>query len=143
MLNKTPLVHPSLGLRVFLFLSLFLSFSLSQREKLLSSLSCPGLQDPRERAPGTYVKQCKPCIKGFIGFLHKPRNISLFLSLFYFLIFDSRPPGSGPLKDLNTYVILHGHSIHWKMANGGQLESLLIIILFYNKTGSVENKGNG
>ena len=103
MLNKTPLFHPSLGLRVFLFLSLFLSFSLSQREKLLSSLSCPGLQDPRERAPCAYVKQCKPRVKGFIGFLHKPRNISLFLSLFYFLIIDSRPPGSSPLKDLNKW----------------------------------------
>ena len=102
MLNKTPLFHPSLGLRVFLFLSLFLSFSLSQREKLLSSLSCPGLQDPRERAPCAYVKQCKPRVKGFIGFLHKPRNISLFLSLFYFLIIDSGPSGSSPLKNPNN-----------------------------------------
>ena len=55
-----------------------------------------------ERVPGAYVKQCKPCVKGFIGFLHKPRNISSFLSLFYFLIIDSGPPGSSPLKDLNT-----------------------------------------
>ena len=107
MLNKTPLFHPSLGLRVFLFLSLFLSFSLSQREKLLSSLSCPGLQDPRERAPCAYVKQCNPRVKGFIGFLCKPRNISLFLFLFYFLIIDSGPPGSGPLKDLNTIVCIY------------------------------------
>ena len=60
---------------------------------------------PLERAPGDYVKQCKPCIKGFIGFLHKPRNISLFLSLFCFLIVDSGPPGSGRLKDLNRNVI--------------------------------------
>ena len=131
MLNKTPLLHPSLGPCVCLSLSLSQANSLECRSPL-SSLSCPGLQDPHERVPCAYVKQCKPCVKGFIGFLHKPRNISLFLSLFYFLIFDSRPPGSGPLKDLNTYVILHGHSIHWKMANGGQLESLLIIILFYN-----------
>ena len=89
----------------FLFLSL--SFSVSQVNSLehrspLSSLSCPGLQDPPERVPCAYVKQCKPCVKGFIGFLCKPRNISLFLSLFYFLIVDSGPPGSGPLKDLNT-----------------------------------------
>ena len=83
-------------------------FSLSQLNSLecrslLSSLSCLGLQDPRERAPCAYVKQCKSHVKGFIGFLHKPRNISLSLSLFYFLIVNSRPPGYGPLKDLNKW----------------------------------------
>ena len=57
---------------------------------------------PLERAPGAYMKQRKPCVKGFIGFLRKPRNISLFLSLFSFLIIDSSPPGSGPLKDHNN-----------------------------------------
>jgi len=57
---------------------------------------------PLERAPSAYMKQCKLCAKSFIGFLCKPRNIiSLFLPLFYFLILDFRPPGSGPLKDLN------------------------------------------
>ena len=100
-MNKTPLLHQSLGPRVFL------SFFLSQANSLecrnpLSSLSCLGLQDPRERAPCAYVKQCKSHVKGFIGFLHKPRNISLFLSLFYFLIIDSGPPASSPLKDLST-----------------------------------------
>ena len=84
MLNKTPLFHQSLDPSVFLFLSL--SFSLSQANSLklrspLSSLSYLGLQDPRERVPCTYVKQCKPCVKGFIGFLCKPRNISLSLYL--------------------------------------------------------------
>ena len=47
----------------------------------------------------------KLCFKSFIGFWHKTRNISLFLSLFYFLIVDSRPPGSGPLKDLNIWGV--------------------------------------
>ena len=28
--------------------------------------------------------------------------------------------------------VLRGHSIHWRMANSGQLEGLLSIILFYN-----------
>ena len=32
----------------------------------------------------------------------------------------------------SSYVILHGHGIHWRMANGGQLKGLLSIILFYN-----------
>ena len=94
---------------VSFFLSLFLSFSQANSlecRSLLSSLSGPGLQDPRERVPCAYVKQCKPRVKGFIGFLCKPRNISLFLFLFYFLIINSGPPGSGPSKDLNTIVYI-------------------------------------
>ena len=57
---------------------------------------------PLKRAPGAFMSDTSPVSKGFIGFLRKPRNISLFLSLFYFLSIDSRPPGSGPLKDLNN-----------------------------------------
>jgi len=97
-------------------LSFFLSLSLSGQffgaQKPTELTFLPGLLrlswegalclHPLERVPGAYVKQCKPCVKGFIGFLHKPRNISFFLSLFYFLIIDSGPPGSNPLKDLNT-----------------------------------------
>ena len=52
----------------------------------------------------------KPCVKGFIGFLHKPRNISLFLSLF--LIIDSGPPGSSTLKDLIKSTEFHGTCHH-------------------------------
>ena len=101
MLNK----HPC-SIRAWVPVSFFLFLSLSQANSLehgwlLSSLSCPGLQDPHERVPCAYVKQCRPLVKGFIGFLCKPRNISLFLSLFYFLIVNSGPPGSDPLKDLN------------------------------------------
>ena len=108
MLNKTRLFHQrELGSRCLSFcFSPFLSLSQAnslERRSPLSSLSCPGLQDPRERAPCAYVKQCKPRVKGFIGFLHKPRNISFLLSLFYFLIVNSRPPGYGPLKDLNKW----------------------------------------
>ena len=104
MLTKTPLLHQSLGPRVFLlFLSLSFSLSLSpanslERRNPSCSLPCPGLQDPRKRAPCAYVKQCKPHGKGFIGFLRKPGSIGL--SLFCFLIVDCGPPGSGPLKDL-------------------------------------------
>ena len=116
MLNKTPLLHKSLGPRVFL--SFFLSLSLSLRLILWSAearwahflaqllrTSWEGSQclHPFKKVPGAYMKQCKPRVKGFIGFLHKPRNISLSLSLFYFLIVNSRPPGYGPLKDLNKW----------------------------------------
>ena len=125
MLNKTPLFHQSLGPRVFLSFSLSFFLSPSQANSLecrspLSSLSCPGLQSPSRGCPA-YVKQSKPCVKGFTGFLRKPENISLFLSLFYFLIIDSRPPGSGPLKDLNTYGHLifdkRGKNVQWRKDN--------------------------
>ena len=70
---------------------------------------------PLKRAPGAFVSDTSPVSKGFIGFLCKPRNISLFLSLLYFLIINSRPPGSGPLKDLNTCVCAFTTYIHVHM----------------------------
>ena len=53
---------------------------------------------PIERAPEAFVNRASPC-RGFIGFLCKPRNISLFLSplLSYRSTLDHQ---SGPLKDL-------------------------------------------
>ena len=78
---------------------------------------------PRESAQCLH-EQHKPCIKGFIGFLHKPRNISLFLSLF--LIIDSGPPDSSTLKDLNRYWLekswIPGN---WDVDTWKKLESLL------------------
>ena len=103
---KAPLLHQSLGPRVFLpsFLPFSLSLSLSlfcwflgaQRPVLLTLL--PGLlrlsregalclHPPREGTRCLH-ERCKSCVKDFIGFLHKPGNISLFLS-FTFL---SSPP---------------------------------------------------
>ena len=55
----------------------------------------------REGAWGLH-EQSKSHVRGFTGFLCKPRNISLFLS-FTFLVVDSGPPGSSPLKDLNKW----------------------------------------
>ena len=90
-------------------LSLFQANSLEHRNRCAHSPAwaskalsrrCTVPSTPRE---GTrcLLEQREPCIKDFIGFLCKPRNISLFLFLFHFLIFNSGPPGSSPLKDLN------------------------------------------
>ena len=112
MLNKTPLFHQSLGACVCL--SFFLSLSpanylerrnpsclLPARASKTLSRRCT-VPSPPQKGAQCLRELRKPCVKGIIGFLHKPRNISLFLSLFYFLIIDSRLQGSGPLKDLNT-----------------------------------------
>ena len=58
---------------------------------------------PSPHLEGTWGlrEQSKPRVRDFVGFLHKPVNISLFLSPL-FLIIDSGAPGSGPLKDLNN-----------------------------------------
>ena len=72
MLIKTPLLHQSLGPRVFL--SFCLSLSLSLYFWLI------------------FWNVKASCVTQEI----------LASLLFYFLIVDSRPPGSGPLKDLNN-----------------------------------------
>ena len=93
MLIKTPLLHQSLGPRVFLSFSLSLFDSLrlilgTQRPVLLTLL--PGLLrfspegtlclHPPQEGAWCFRERGKSCVKDFIGFLHKPRNISLFLS---------------------------------------------------------------
>ena len=72
MLIKTPLLHQSLGPRVFL--SFCLSLSLSLYFWLI------------------FWNAKASCVTQEI----------LASLLFYFLIVDARPPGSGPLKDLST-----------------------------------------
>ena len=91
MLIKTPLLHQSSGPHVFLFLSLSLSLRLflwsaeaiwvhfpALASKTLSRRCC----EPSPHQEGTWGlrKQSKPHARSFIGFLHKPRNITLFLS---------------------------------------------------------------
>ena len=82
-LTERSLKHPSstrgLGPRVFLSLSL--SLSLPPADSLedgnpLSSFSCPGFQDLLERVPCAFVSSASPVL----GSLHKPGNISFFLS---------------------------------------------------------------
>ena len=125
MLIKTPLLHQSSGPHVFLSLSLSLrlifwsaetrrAHSPAQASKTLSrrhTVPSPHL----ERAPAAFMSDASPVSKDFIGFMRKPRNISLFLSLFYFLIIDSGPPGFSPLKDPNIILDTFYTSVNSKM----------------------------
>ena len=106
MLIKTPLLIRALVPASFSPpLSLFLANSLERRGPL-RSLSCPGFSAPLEKvrcafthSRGRPVPTCSSVSpkNSFIGF---PRNQgNQPLSLPYFLIVDSGPPGSGPLKD--------------------------------------------
>ena len=70
----------------------------------------PGLLRPSREGALCLRELCKPCVKGFIGFLLKPSNISLFLSLFLFI--DSGPQASSTLKDLNKSTEFHGTCHH-------------------------------
>ena len=109
MLNKTPLLHQSFGPRVF-FLSLSLRLFLWSAEPAVftfqSRLLRPSREGalclhPIERAPGDFVNSASPESGALLVFCIN-QGISASFSLLYFLIIDSGPPGSGPLKDLNT-----------------------------------------
>ena len=89
----------SLSLRLFLWSSEALWVHFPARASKTLSRRDSGPSPHREGAWGL-CEQSKPWARGFIGFLHKPRNINLFLSIFFSV--NSRPPGSSPLKDLNT-----------------------------------------
>ena len=109
---KTPLLHQSLGPHVFFFfffpmyfsfvLSLSLSFSLSLSPRLIIwsaeirrihppawASKTPSRRHPVPSPPQEgslcLCERCKPCVKSFIGSLHKPGNISLFLSFTFLL----------------------------------------------------------
>ena len=100
---KAPLLHQSLGPCLFcLSLSLSLSFSLffwlilwsmetrhayfpAQASKTLSRRYF--VPSPPWGGAWCLREQCKSCVKGFIGFLCKPGNISLFLSFTFFFFF--------------------------------------------------------
>ena len=97
MLIKTPLLHQSFGPHVFLSLSFSLSLSLSPPLRLFlwsaealwvhfpaqASKTLPrrcSAPSPHQEGSWGLHEQSKPRVRNFIGFLHKPRNISLFLS---------------------------------------------------------------
>ena len=123
MLIKTPLLHQSFGPRVLLSLSHSLSLSLSPPPPLSFSGWSPGAQSlsestflpgllrpsregalhlhPIERAPEAFVNRASP-VSGTLLVFCINQGISASFSLLYFLIIISGPPGSSPLKDLNT-----------------------------------------
>ena len=94
MLIKTPLLHQSFGPRVLLSLSLPPSLSFSgwsswsaealwvhfpaQASKTL--LRRHSVPSPHREGTWGLREQSKPHVRDFIGFLWKPRNISLFLN---------------------------------------------------------------
>ena len=95
MLSKTPLLHQSLGPHVFLSLCVCVCVSLSLRLILWSTEAhwahSPAwasktlsrrrsVPSPPQQGAWCLCEQCKPHTRGFIGFLCKPRNSSLFLS---------------------------------------------------------------
>ena len=75
------------SIRAWVPVSFFLSFSPSLSlwlilwsvETVMLTLLAELPRPPRESAL-CLCERCKPCVKVFIGFLHKPGNISLFLS---------------------------------------------------------------
>ena len=108
----------SFSLSLPLFLSLSFRLILWSTEALwvhfpawafkILSRRCSAPSPLREGA-WCFCEQPKTCVKDFIGFLRKPRNISLF----HFLIVDSGPPGSGLLKDPKKWHSEQGHWYTW------------------------------
>ena len=83
--------------------ALWVHFPEQASKTLLRRHSVPS---PHREGAWGLREQSKPLVRDLIGFLYKPRNISLYLS-FTFLLVDSGPPGSGPLKDLNRYIYMY------------------------------------
>ena len=119
MLNKIPLLHQSLGPHVF-FLSLSLRLFLWSTEarcvhfpawasKTLSRMhSAPS---PHREGAWGLCEQSKSRAGALLVFCVN-QGISASFSLLYFLIINSRPPGSSPLKDLNkTTMSYHLRSV--------------------------------
>ena len=111
-MNKTPLLHQSLGPRALsLSLSLSLSGYFSGAQKPTGLTFLPRLMRPSreatlclhpiERAPCAFVNSASPVSGALLVFCIN-QGMSASFSLLYFLIIDSGPPGSGPLKDLST-----------------------------------------
>ena len=118
MLIKIPLLHQSFGPRIFslspplsLSLSLFFRLILWSAEALWVHFPARLLRPsgegtlclhPIERAPEAFVNRATP-MSGTLLVFCVNQGISAFFSLLYFLIVNSGPPDSGPLKDLNNH----------------------------------------
>ena len=138
MLIKTPVLHQSFGSHVFLSLSLSLRLFLWSAQNLwvhFPALSSKTLSrrlsvlSPHQEGAWGLREQSKPRVRDFIGFLHKPRNISLFLSplLPYRQLRTTRfPSNKGPqqISDRNEKLWCDRHK------NRGKEEKLLSLPLW-------------
>ena len=110
MLIKTPLLHQSFGPCVLLSSSLSLSGYFFGVQRLSEFTFLPGLLRPSregtlhlhpiERAPDASMNRVSPVPGSLLAFCIN-QGISASFSLLYFLIVNSRLPGSGLLKHLN------------------------------------------
>ena len=108
LLTKRSLKHPcstrDLGPHVFLSLSLSLSLQLIPWSMVTCRAHSPAWAfKTSSRGRPVPLWAIHALSLGFIRSLHNPGNISFFL--FHFLIVDSAPPSSGPLKDPNNKVL--------------------------------------
>jgi len=119
MLIKTPLLHQSSGLLVSLSLSPLapppLSFSgWSPGAQRLSEFTfLPWLLRPSREGTWGLREQSEPRAGALLAFCVN-QGISASFSLLYFLISQSGPPGSSPLKDLNRKVMEMNSGDGWQ-----------------------------
>ena len=82
---------------------------------------------PIEGVSGAFVNSTNP-VPGALLVFCVNQGLSASFSLLYFLIIDSGPPGSSPLKDLNTREVI------WAESNWIQIEKKKNQIHTENKT---------
>ena len=111
MLNKTPLLHQSFGPRVLLSLSLSVYFFGEQRSSgftFLPRLLRPSREGalhlhPIERGSEAFVNRAS-LMSGTLLVFCVNQGVSASFSLLCFLIVNSGPSGSSPLKDLSSLL---------------------------------------
>ena len=120
----------------FLFLSLSPASSLDVKTRRAHSPAgewgalCEGALclHPFERAPGAFVSNPRPVSRTLLVFCV---NHGISASFFHFLIIDSGPPGSGPLKDPKKW---HSEQGHWYTWHFGRSDSRLPLRSVSTKT---------
>ena len=83
-----------------------------------------------KRAPEAFVNRASP-VSGTLLVFCINQGISASFSLLYFLIIDSGPPGSGPLKELNTFTVSSFRI--WKSSTGISSPPLAVFLVMLPK----------